>query len=72
MPVEMIDFDDLPDEQVEGRETITVSFKLDKEVQAMFKKIASRERRNITEMGGIVVEEFVNNYINKYKESKES
>jgi len=71
MPVTNIDFDDLPEDALTRKETITVSFKLDVSTQEMFKKIAARERRNMSEMGGIVIEDYINNYVKQYQSKKD-
>lgn len=68
MAVENIDFDDVPEET----KTVNVTFKMSEEAKNMFTKIAHRERMNVLTLGGIIVEDYINNYIDKYKKEKQS
>lgn len=70
MAVSTIDFDDLPEEEVH-KETVTVSMKFPVETQQMLKKIAHRERHNISTMGVIMVEKYINDYVEAYSKSKD-
>jgi len=66
--MDMIDFDDLPegDLPVEVK-LINTTIKLPEDVRTMFSKIATRERRNVSGLGAIVIEDYVKNYIEEYK-----
>jgi len=71
MAVESIDFDDLPEEDfAKAEKMVTLSFKVSEEARDMFAKISHRERRNMSALGGIILEEWMNDYIEKYKKSR--
>jgi len=71
MSVENIDFDDLPEGDFEDKEKlISLTLKVPKDVRDMFAKIAHRERRNMLSLGGIVIEDYIKDYVNKYKQDK--
>ncbi len=69
MTVENIDFDDLPEEeeQQEKEKLINITVKVSRNTKEMFGKIAHRERRNMASLGAIVLEDYINNYIESYK-----
>ena len=70
MAVEIIEFDDLPEDEITTEPMITVSMKIPTATKEMFAKIAHRERRTIGSLGAIVIEDYVNKYIEEYKKSK--
>lgn len=71
MTIEMIDFDDLPgDEIVQEEKLVNVTVKVSENVRDMFAKIAHRERRNMSGLGSIVVEDYVKQYIADYQKKK--
>ena len=67
--VEMIDFEELPEEEEVAKQekNINITFKVTKDVHEMFTKIAKRERRKISSLGSIIVEDYINNYVENYK-----
>ncbi len=68
MTVENIDFDDLPEGQWQEKEKlINITIKVSKNTKEMFGKIAHRERHNMASLGAIVLEDYMNNYIESYK-----
>ena len=71
MSVENIDFDDLPEEDFSEKEKmVNITIKVSEETRKMFSKISHRERRNMAVLGAIILEEWMNDYIVKYKKSK--
>jgi len=71
MAVENFDFDDLPEDDFTNQEKIVnVTVKVPEGTREMFSKIAHRERRNMAQLGAIILEDWINEYISKYKEEK--
>ena len=71
MSVENIDFDDLPEEDFSEKEKmVNITIKVSEETRSMFSKISHRERRNMAGLGAIILEDWMNEYIVKYKKSK--
>lgn len=72
MTIENIDFDDLEDDEldIDEEEKVTVSIRLPKSTNEMFAKISKRERRNKTDMGQIIIEDFITNYVERYKKKQ--
>lgn len=71
MPVQSVDFDDVPEDNNEKEATVTTSFKLPVTTRDMLAKIAHRERHNMSGMGTIIIEDYINDYVKKYNETKE-
>ena len=71
MAVENFDFDDLPENDFSEQEkTVNVTVKVSESTRKMFGKIAHRERRNMAQLGAMILEDWMNNYINEYKSTK--
>jgi len=71
MSIEEFEFDDLPENEIPDIEKkISVTIKLPQSLKNMLSKIAHRERRNIGELGTIIIEDWVTEYIEKYKSNK--
>ena len=66
--VEMIEFDDLPEEDIEQSEkTVNITVKVTEDVREMFSRISKRERRNMSALGAIILEDYIKEYTEKYK-----
>lgn len=71
MAVENFDFDDLPEDDFTGKEkTVNITVKVPEGSRQMFSKIAHRERRNMAQLGAMIIEDWMNEYIEKYKSTK--
>jgi len=71
MSVENIDFDDLPEDDFDNQEKlVNITVKISESSRNMFQKISHRERRNMASLGSIILEDWMNDYINKYKANK--
>lgn len=70
--VDIIDFEDLEEDEIKVEPTMNVTFKVTVSTSEMLKKIAKRERRNVNQLGAIIIEEYINSYVEKYKKSKDS
>jgi len=72
MAVKNIDFDDLPEDEVEGGDKmVNVTIKMPENSRDMFSKVAHRERRNMSTLGGVVVEDYLNNYVANYEKKED-
>ena len=70
--VEVVDFDDLPEDDIEQNEKIVnITIKVTEDTREMFQRISKRERRNMSALGAIVIENYINDYVNKYKSEKQ-
>lgn len=70
--VEVVDFDDLPEDDIEQNEkTVNITIKVTEDTREMFQRISKRERRNMSALGAIVIENYINDYVNKYKSEKQ-
>lgn len=68
--VEVIDFDDLPEDDIEQSEkTVNITIKVTEDVREMFSRISKRERRNMSALGAIVVEKYIQEYTENYKKT---
>ena len=71
MAIKNFDFDDLPeDDFTEKEKTVNITVKVSESSRDMFSKIAHRERRNMASLGEIILEDWMNNYIEEYKKAK--
>ena len=70
MTVENFNFDDVPEDFAEREKLISLTIKVPEKTRDMFAKIAHRERHNMLTLGGIVIESYINDYVNKYKKDK--
>lgn len=71
MAIENFDFDDLPEDDFKEQEKlINVTIKVEEGTKDMFSKIAHRERRNMAQLGAIIIEDWMKDYIEKYKANK--
>jgi len=68
MAVKQIDFDDLPEDDFEASEKmVNITVKVSESTRDMFQKIAHRERRNMMGLGSLIVEDYINKYIESYE-----
>lgn len=67
--MEMIEFEKELEKDDETK-TVGVTVKFTPEEREMFHRISKRERRNMSVLGQIIITEWLDNYINEYKENK--
>ena len=66
--VELIDFDDLPEDDTnKGYRNVTLTIKTTEDIREMFTRICKRERRTVTQLGNMVIEDYIKAYTEKYK-----
>jgi len=72
--MEMIDFDDLPDEDgnPDGVKMVGLTLKITEDEKEMLQRIAKRQRRNLSGLSAFILREYVEKYIADYKASKQS
>lgn len=71
MAVENIDFEDLPEDDFSDKEKIVnITVKVSENTREMFGKVAHRERRNMASLGAIIIEDWLNEYVDKYKKNQ--
>lgn len=71
--VDIIDFDDLPEDEVDsGEKMINVTFEVGEDIREMLGKIAKRERRTIKVLGGMILSDYVEQYVKDYQAGKKT